>query len=646
MTLGGRGHGRALASRASQLRGDATLMVFDALSVMAALTFVTVLTRSGAVPRGMWTDLLQFLPVAAIVVISVGAARGLYGNVWQHAGIHEAAQVVIAALISSGVLVGLALVLPVGLPLGIIWLSLIVSTAVQGLLRFQSRLFAYRRRHNSRTGTRILVLGAGSAAAALVADMLDHPDAGALPVGLLDDDPRKHGRRVHGVPVLGAVWDLARIAEQVEAEQAVLAITDAPQEVVTLLSEVCGSAGIALRVIPPRSELVGDTVTLRDVRDLQIDDLLGRTQVATDFDMVRALLTGKRVMITGAGGSIGSEIARQVADCDPASLLLLDHDETHLHDAAATVSGDSVQILCDIRQRGVLHRVFAMHQPEIVFHAAAHKHVPLLEDYPAEAVKTNVAGTQNVVDAALMVGVERFVFISTDKAVRPSSVMGATKAVGEQIVLGSAGPGQRFSAVRFGNVLGSRGSVIPTFVRQIQAGGPLTVTDERMTRFFMSIPEAVQLVLQAGALSEGGEVFMLEMGEPVRIMELAQRMIELSGRRVGTDVQIHVTGMRPGEKLVEELSTPEELTEPTAHPSIVRLVPLSLDPAVLEHEVEELVAAADNGRDGVVRSSVFLIATLRARRRRREADGLAAARRVLDLVHDDRNGDWWTRSST
>jgi FlaA1/EpsC-like NDP-sugar epimerase len=636
---------KRIAARTSRLRGDAPLVALDVLAVCLAATAVTVMHHEGAVPQGEWASLLRYLPLAITVSVGIGALNGLYGSLWQHAGVLEARRVVIAGGASLGALVVLATLLGVGLPVLVVGSAAVVTTALQGLLRFQSRLFAYRRRQASPTCTRVLVLGAGQAGAALVADMLSHPEAGVVPVGLLDDDPRKQGRQVHGVRVLGPLYDVARVAAEQDVAQVVLAITDAPQDVVALLSDLCEAAGLALRLLPTPAELVGGKVTLKDVRDLRIDDLLGRTQVATDLDAVRHLLAGKRVLITGAGGSIGSEIARQVDQCGPASLLLLDHDETHLHDTSATVSSSAKQLLCDIRQRGLLHRLFALHEPQIVFHAAAHKHVPLLEDHPAEAVKTNVHGTQNVVDAAVMVGVERFVFISTDKAVRPSSVMGATKAVGEQIVLSADEANHRFCAVRFGNVLGSRGSVIPTFVRQIQAGGPVTLTDARMTRFFMSIPEAVQLVLQAATLSEGGEVFMLEMGEPVKIMDLAQSMIRLSGRRVGTDIEIRVTGMRPGEKLAEELSSPDEVLEETSHPSIVRLVPQALDPEVLSHEVEQLVEAADNGRDSVVRSSVFAIATLRARRRRRIDLEHGTARRDEDVPASDRNEDWWTRST-
>jgi FlaA1/EpsC-like NDP-sugar epimerase len=363
--------------------------------------------------------------------------------------------------------------------------------------------------------------------------------------------------------------------------------------------------------------------------------------VQTDLASVRQLLSCMRVLVTGAGGTICSEIARQVAAAGPGELLLLEHDETHLHELMATLEPGvrTTPLLCDVRHREHVLRVFLQHRPEIVFHAAAHKHVPLLEAHPCEAVKTNVMGTRNLVDAAVMAGTERFVFVSTDKAVAPSSVMGATKRLGEVMTLSSGGENRSFSAVRFGNVLGSRGSVIPTFVRQIETGGPVTVTDARMTRFFMSIPEAVQLVLQTAALSTGGEIFMLEMGEAVRIIDLATRMVRLSGYRPGADIEIRVTGVRPGEKLEEELRMPSELPSPTSHPSIVALRRDRAADAFDPDLVEQLVTAAVRGDSRRVRADLFRMVE--------DVDGATAP--VLDLRQrrsGDTIGDRWIRSTT
>ena len=439
--------------------------------------------------------------------------------------------------------------------------------------------------------------------------MQKSPAAGLVPVAVLDPDPGLHGRWVMGLRVVGGLDALPGVAEATGAHQAVLAMSSTTSDTVRQVAELAEQAGVALKIVGGiAGRMRGDT-GIRHIRDLRIDDLIGRAQVETDLEAVRRMLAGRRVLVTGAGGSIGSEIVRQVAQCKPSTLVALDHDESHLHETAATIEMPIVQLLADIRDRTAINKAFDRHRPEIVFHAAAHKHVPLLEDHPSEAVLTNVAGTQHILDAAQNVDVERFVFISTDKAVEPSSVMGASKRLGEHLVLGSAGPGATHAAVRFGNVLGSRGSVVPTFVRQIEDGGPVTVTDERMTRFFMSIPEAVQLVLQAATLAEGGDLFVLDMGEPVRILELAERMIRLSGLRVGSDIEIRLTGMRPGEKFVEELLAGDEPAQSTIHPAVSRIAPILPSVSALRDAVDRMTTLAVGQRDDDVRIALFEAAT-------------------------------------
>ena len=456
-----------------------------------------------------------------------------------------------------------------------------------GALRFQSRPFAFRRGFD-RQATRVIVIGAGESGAAIVRDMLRTHDGALRPVAVLDDDPRKHNRALAGVPIVGDLSLLAATARRFAADQALLAIPSADGEVVRRVANLADQTRLPLKTLPSVNEIVNGNISVRDVRDLRIEDLLGRQQIATDLNALRRLLAGRRVLITGAGGSLGSEIARQVHACAPETLLLLDHDETHLFEAAGRIDDQCVQLLADVRDAERIDQIMRRYRPHVVFHAAAHKHVPLLETHPCEAFDTNVIGTANLVDAAARHQIERLVFISTDKAVRPRNVMGASKRLGEQIVLAGAPTGTHYSAVRFGNVLGSRGSVIPVFMEQIKRGGPVTVTDARMTRYFMSIPEAVQLVLQAAVFAVGGEVFMLEMGEPVRIMDLAERMIRLSGRQVGQDVAIRVVGTRPGEKLTEELHAPEERPQPTPHESIRKIEPTPLDPRLLKRGLDRL----------------------------------------------------------
>jgi FlaA1/EpsC-like NDP-sugar epimerase len=402
---------------------------------------------------------------------------------------------------------------------------------------------------------------------------------------------------MHGMRILGPRGAIPALVARFRADQVLLAIPSATSELVRDVATLCEEADVPLRVLPSVREVVGGRITARDIRDLRIEDLLGRQQVQTDLQAVAGILQGRRVMVTGAGGSIGSEIARQVWGYAPSALLLLDHDETLLHDVQAELPSDApvVPVLADIRDRERLLGAFARYRPDVVFHAAAHKHVPILETHPEEAVQTNVMGAANVAEAAVMAGVERMVLISTDKAVNPVSIMGISKWFAERIVLSLQGIGSRLCVVRFGNVLGSRGSVIPTFLRQIASGGPLTVTDPAMARYFMSVHEAVQLVLQAAALSTGGEVFTLDMGEPVNIMGLARKLIRLSGRVPERDVPIVVVGSRPGEKLIEEIVAPDEESVASQHPAIVVSRPPAPDRAALRRAMRDLEVLARDG---------------------------------------------------
>lgn len=601
-----------MASRAARIKLDLLIAAEDVLALCVCVVAGLLLRYDGAVSANAWHRVAMFLPVAAVTVLFTNWLCGLYGQIWQFASVVEARRVMLAGLAAAVALTGIVVLGPRLVPVSTAIAAAVMYTLLLGATRFQSRLFRLTRRVDAGAGLRVAVVGAGGMGATLVRQMLTTAKSGMLPVAVLDDDPRQQGRTILGVRVLGPVEMLPELARDHGIHQVVLAVETASRELVRRVADAAERCELPLRVVPDISALMAHRVRLEDLRALQIEDLLGRQQVATDLAAVEQLIAGRRVLITGAGGSIGAEICRQAASFGPAELLLLDHDETHLHDVAATLRGTCTLLLADIRNPDLLLRLFRRHRPDLVFHAAAHKHVPLLETHPAEALETNVNGTQNVVAAATAVGVQRLVFISTDKAVHPKSVMGATKRIAEDIVLAGTRGETRRCAVRFGNVVGSRGSVVPTFLSQIEAGGPVTVTHPRMTRFFMSIPEAVQLVLQAATMSEGGEIFMLEMGEPVRILQLAHRMIRLSGRRAGLDVPVRITGMRPGEKLVEELRVPAERAEATSHPSIVRLHPLlphqrTLDAALdrleslklgNDHLRTELLRVAGDGSDG------------------------------------------------
>jgi FlaA1/EpsC-like NDP-sugar epimerase len=438
-------------------------------------------------------------------------------------------------------------------------------------------------------------------------------------IGLLDDDPAKHGVRIHGVAVLGGRQDIPRLVQQYRVRQVIIAMPAAPGKAIREVVKICEQAGVKTRTMPGLSELLRDRERLGQLRDVQIEDLLRRAPVQTDIAAVRELIRGRRVLVTGGGGSIGSELCRQILRCEPSELIVIGHGENSvfaignelqqtIRDAWRERQGGRVPpalhtVIADIRSADRLRTIFAAHQPQIVFHAAAHKHVPLMEANPAEAITNNVLGTRNLLACAQQVGVERFVMISTDKAVNPTSVMGASKRTAELLVHHAAlTSGRPYVAVRFGNVLGSRGSVVLTFKQQIANGGPITVTHPEITRYFMTIPEAVQLVLQAAVLGQGGKIFMLDMGEPVKIVDLARDMIELSGLEVGQDIEIVFSGLRPGEKLYEELFIPGEEYQPTRHEKISIAVNASMVSLPNLHElVNALTLAAERDDHASIR---------------------------------------------
>lgn len=591
------------ARRASRVRADLPLVVIDALAVAGSYLACLVLRFDGSVPERFWTPFRWFIVTALMVHLGANWACCLYRQMWRHASVAEARRVVLSSVTATSALVVSVSVHGRAIPRSVVVLGGVLCMFTIGAVRFQSRLFAFSRTRCQAT-IRVVVVGARDAGAALIREMLRSPGAGLLPVAVVDDDEGGRPMSLAGVPLEGGIADLASIVRRTRAAQVVLAIPAAPPELAQRVFAQAAAASVPVKVVPGVRERVGGCASVRDVRDLRIEDLLGRPEVVTDLDGVRELLRGRRVLITGAGGSIGSEISRQVAACNPGALILLDHDETHLFNAAAVITPSPVSFLADIRDRNVMDEVMRQYRPEIVFHAAAHKHVPMLELHPCEAVLTNVVGTSNVIDAAVEHGVERFVFISTDKAVQPASVMGATKRLGEQMVVAKAPPGSRYSAVRFGNVLGSRGSVIETFKRQIQDGGPVTVTDPNMARFFMSVQEAVQLVLQAAAIAEGGDVFMLDMGEEVLIKDLAEKMILLSGRTPGVDIEIRITGARDGEKLSEALVAPSERSLRTSHPAILRIVPRHRANVDFDRIGTALAALAGSRRSAEVRTAL------------------------------------------
>ena len=523
--------------------------------------------------------------VALTIKIPVYYFFGLYRRLWIYASTGELRLITVAVTSASVLVSGVMLllisagrVLP-GMPrsaLGIDWL---LSLVLIGGSRFALRILA-EQSMTSRTigkGRRALIIGAGDAGALVVRELQKSSQLNLTPAGFLDDDPAKQKHTIHGVTVIGVVNDLSSAIDLHHIDEVIIAIPSAPGQLARMVNDVCRLKGIASRTMPGMYELIGGKVSVNRLREVDITDLLRREPVRVNDEAVGAALEGKRVLVTGAGGSIGRELCRQIARRNPAELVLLGHGENSIFEVLLELDQDYPNLLLspvitDIRNTERLVSIFKQHQPQIVFHAAAHKHVPLMEINIVEAITNNIIGTKHVVQTALDYNVERFVFISTDKAVRPSSIYGATKRLAEMIVLDAALKTQRaFTVVRFGNVLGSRGSIIPIFKGQIANGGPVTVTHPDMYRFFMTIPEAVYLVLQAAWMENGGETFVLNMGHPVRILDLAEDLIRLSGLEPHRDIEISYTGIRPGEKLTEELWDAGTPLAKTLHPDIFRL---------------------------------------------------------------------------
>lgn len=548
--------------------------------------------------------------VALLVKPVVYYFYGLYRRLWAYASIQEL-KIIVAAVTTASVLVSIVIVLLRALqvipyfPRSTLPIDWLLSLVLVGGLRFSLRILAESRGEIGRKASqprRVLIVGAGDAGALVVREMQKNQQLNLMPICFLDDDSAKQKQQIHGVPVVGKLDDLSRTVTLRRIDEVVIAVPSAPGYVVRQVADICRQKGIPFRTMPGIYELIGGTVNVSRLREVEITDLLRRESALIDETRIGTNLSGRRVLVTGAGGSIGREICRQVARWGPSSLILLGHGENSIFETLLELeelfpSLPLHPVIADVRDLDRLSVIFEDNHPQVVFHTAAHKHVPLMEMNVEEAVTNNILGTRNMVDVAINYGVEQFVMISTDKAIRPTSVYGATKRLAELQVLDAAHrSGLSFSVVRFGNVLGSRGSVIPTFQRQIDHGGPVTITHPDMQRYFMTIPEAVHLVLQASSMGKGGEVFVLKMGEQVRILDLAEDLIRLARLEPGVDIEIVFTGIRPGEKLSEELWDQWARFEPTDHPDILLLADEDiLSGHVLNRAVNDLIHLAREG---------------------------------------------------
>ena len=589
------------------------LLVIDAVFVIVSVSTALAL-RFETLEIGPYLQQLWIVvPLLIGVRLPLFYLFGLYGRVWRYASVNELLSVVMAVF-SSSVIVGFVifgLAFPLGMiewfPRSLLVIDFLLSILLSGGIRFGLRLLSTRRiggragelKRPSDTQKRVLIVGAGDAGAIIVREVRDNPGLGILPIGFVDDDGRKLGMRIHGVKVLGRREDIPHLIAQEAIDEIIIAMPTAPGKEIREIMKICEQAGVTARTVPGLYELIDGRLSVSQVREVQLEDLLRREPVTIDMDEISGYLSGQVVLVTGAGGSIGSELCRQIAPYSPQQLLLLGKGENSIFDIHLELSNsfpalNLVPIIAGIRDRLKMQRIIGEYRPGIVFHAAAHKHVTLMEQNPDEAVTNNIQGTQSVAEAAAQYGVQTFVLISTDKAVRPTSVMGACKRVAEMLMQDMAlHSTTSFVSVRFGNVLGSRGSVVPLFNWQISWGGPLTVTDPDVARYFMTVPEAVQLVIQAAVLGETGSILVLDMGDPVRIVDLAQDLIRLSGLKLGEDIDLIFVGLRPGEKLREELFSPDEEASRTRHASIFVVKPREIDHDKLYAHIEDLEKLAE-----------------------------------------------------
>lgn len=583
------------------------LVVFlsDTLLISLSLCLAFLLRFDFSIPASQFDLFRECLLVVLVVKPLVFVVTGFYNSLWRYASVQDAVEILKGVTLSSFLAVSTVFFLrqftPIPRSIFVLdWVLLFALLAASRLVwRVWRETYVVGR---SSEGPRTLIVGAGEAGSMLLKEIRRQPHAAYNVIGFVDDDPEKKGMKLHGVPVLGAAKLLKSLILANEIEDVIIAMPSADGKVIRSIVDSCKNANVTFKTLPSIGELIDGTLTVSQIKNVEIEDLLGRDPVQLDRGLIGNYLTGKRVLVTGAAGSIGGELCRQVAQFGPEKMILLEQAETPLYEIEKELVAKfpAIRILpliADVRDREKIMSAFEEFAPEVVFHAAAYKHVPMMEYNPTQAVLNNVFGSQNVADAAHRFNVRNFVMISTDKAVNPTNVMGATKRSAEIYIQAlSRASRTKFTTVRFGNVLGSNGSVIPLFKEQIAKGGPVTVTDKRIIRYFMTIPEATQLVLQAGSMGSGSEILLLDMGEPVRILDLAEELIRLSGLTPYEDIDIVVTGLRPGEKLFEELLIDGEGVLPTAHKKIKVLAPVHIDLDPVKLELDVLYDAARTDR--------------------------------------------------
>jgi FlaA1/EpsC-like NDP-sugar epimerase len=591
-------------------RERSVLMFLDLIIINMTLWLSFMARFEGNIPLSYQDKWLYFAVLVTLMRMVSFYLFGLYNSLWGYSSLPEMVQIIKAVTVSSLLILLVdRVIIPARplIPLSVHFISLVVNILFIGGSRFAIRLryeILATLDNRKQQKRRVLIIGAGQAGALIIREM-QQKSTPYLPVAVLDDNFNKLQHLLHGVPVIGNIKQIPQAVQEYNIDEILVAIPSASKQRLREIVTITKETNCPVRIIPGLLALTREKVTLDQIREVRIEDLLGREPVKLHLTEIAEYLRGERVLITGAGGSIGSELCRQVARFEPETLLLLGRGENSIYQidqelAEMFPSLHKTPFIIDVRDRAGLEHVFKEYRPTVVFHAAAHKHVPLMESAPDEAVKNNVFGTKNVAELADEYRAKSFVLISTDKAVNPTSVMGATKRTAEMIIQQMARKSKtKFCAVRFGNVLGSRGSVIPLFQHQIARGGPVTVTHPEMVRFFMTIPEAVSLVIQAGAMGEWGEVFILDMGEPVKIIDLARDLIRLSGLVPGKDIQVQFSGIRPGEKLYEEILTSEEGTNATRHERIFVSKANDIDPNHFWEDLSalgKLISGADRAK--------------------------------------------------
>ena len=594
------------------------LMAADVLALCLASflgLFVRFDLNISKIPPEYARAALEFLPYYILASLVIFFLARMYSTMWSVAGVREALHVVAACGLASLVQIAGMMLLQLSVPRSFFLVSFAALCAEELGIRLSYRVvISLFGNHSKKAAKRIMIVGAGTSGSVILKEMTTSSLVNGCVVCFVDDDKNKAGKFLNGVPVAGNRNDIPRLAEEYKIDEIYIAIPSASAKERKAIIEICRETGCQVKILPGIYQLINGEVSIAKLRNVEIEDLLGRDPIRVNLDEIMGYVSGKVVLVTGGGGSIGSELCRQVASHNPKQLIIFDIYENNAYDIQLELKEkypdlDLVVLIGSVRNTHRIETVFEKYRPDIVYHAAAHKHVPLMEDSPNEAIKNNVFGTYKTAKAADKYGTKRFVLISTDKAVNPTNIMGASKRMCEMVVqMMNARSKTDFVAVRFGNVLGSNGSVIPLFKKQIEQGGPVTVTHPDIIRYFMTIPEAVSLVLQAGAYAKGGEIFVLDMGEPMKILDLAKNLIRLSGYTPDVDIPIVFTGLRPGEKLYEELLMNEEGMQDTPNKLIHIGKPIEFDMERFEGQLEELYPIANQDGDRI-REAVMKIVT-------------------------------------